>query len=313
MANLPFESQGGGGAAWNGFFYIHVGDSCGLIRPETYRLNPLCNLWERLPDKPTPVTSANQAFVAAESLIFFIGGYSGDSATVVTEALSDTILYDLGLSLDSLPDTVYIDSTYNIVANVWNCGNVDQVYEVVCLLNGYVDTVSIASCLSPGETTQVFLDPWLVPPPDNTLYIVDCCINPPDSGTCWDCDEDTVLAVYSTGITEKEEVRDQRFGFLKIEPNPFSFTTTIRYTLPVGAIHELPLHVSLKVYDLTGRLVRTLMEGQLPITPPQAGQLPITIGWDGRGEGESLLPAGIYFLKLNGEGMSRVEKLVILR
>ena len=44
------------------------------------------------------------------------------------------------------------------------------------------------------------------------------------------------------------------FNLFQNYPNPFNPSTTIKFSIPsVGAEHVLPLHVSLKVYDLLGR------------------------------------------------------------
>jgi hypothetical protein len=41
-------------------------------------------------------------------------------------------------------------------------------------------------------------------------------------------------------------------------PNPFHAETAIRFTLPVSA------HVTLRLYDVAGKLVRTLVDAQMP-------------------------------------------------
>ncbi|MCH7761124.1 T9SS type A sorting domain-containing protein [candidate division TA06 bacterium] len=318
MANLPFETQRGAGAALNGFFYIHLGDSCGdgFVREETYRLNPRCNLWERLPDKPNPVTYT-QAFVAAESLLFIIGGFTGDSATTLLEALSDTILHDLGISVVPLPDTVYPDSTYTPVVNISNCGNVDETFEAVCLIIGYSDTIFVdTTCIALAETLQFSFAPWTVPPGDSATYVITCFLLSPDGGICPDSDLDTVYTPPAIGIVEEREspIRSFISVSLHIEPNPFHHSTTIHYSLPADGQSasggKSRREVSLKIYDITGRAVRTLVDGNSLLSGDES---PITVSWEGRDESGSLLPTGIYFLKLEMRGKSQTRKVVILR
>ncbi|MBM4167286.1 MAG: T9SS type A sorting domain-containing protein [Ignavibacteria bacterium] len=45
-------------------------------------------------------------------------------------------------------------------------------------------------------------------------------------------------------------------------PNPFNSTTTIRFEIPVGAIHKLPLQTTLKIYNVIGQEVATLIHNK---------------------------------------------------
>jgi hypothetical protein len=86
-------------------------------------------------------------------------------------------------------------------------------------------------------------------------------------------------------------------GLLRIEPNPFQESTTIRYALPKEGA------ATLRVYDIGGRWVRTLIDG-----PQPAGTH--AIDWDGRDDAGVALAAGVYFVRLETGGMARVEKLM---
>ncbi len=54
------------------------------------------------------------------------------------------------------------------------------------------------------------------------------------------------------------EERTRALEFRGAIPNPFHSETAIRFALPTSA------HVSLRVYDVAGKLVRTLVDAQLP-------------------------------------------------
>jgi aminopeptidase N len=69
-------------------------------------------------------------------------------------------------------------------------------------------------------------------------------------------------------------------------PNPFSGSTTVRFSLPA------PGTARLRVYDISGRLVRTLFQGS-------SGAGPRQVAWDGRGDDGSTLPSGVYFQRLD--------------
>ena len=87
-------------------------------------------------------------------------------------------------------------------------------------------------------------------------------------------------------------------------PNPFNGATTIRYQ--VAAAYGKKLRVSLKLYDITGRLVRTLVDDNKP-----AGTY--TVVWDGTDERGRKLSAGVYFCKLKVGGFSDIKKLVLVK
>lgn len=78
-------------------------------------------------------------------------------------------------------------------------------------------------------------------------------------------------------------------------PNPTSGSTAISYALPREG------QISLKVYDLAGKLVSTLVDGKLPAGYHQAR-------WDGRN-----LPSGVYFYRLDAGTFSATRKLVVVR
>lgn len=83
-------------------------------------------------------------------------------------------------------------------------------------------------------------------------------------------------------------------------PNPFNHMTTIRYQITT------PGWVELKIYDMAGRRVRTLVSGWRPTGRHEAR-------WDGRdGEGERM-PCGIFFIKLRQREKASNFKLLIIR
>jgi hypothetical protein len=77
-------------------------------------------------------------------------------------------------------------------------------------------------------------------------------------------------------------------------PNPFkSQETTIRFTLPRRT------QVQLIVYDMNGRVVKTLVNGTR-----DAGTHAIPFQ-------DNALPTGIYFYKLSADGFSDVKKMTV--
>lgn len=83
-------------------------------------------------------------------------------------------------------------------------------------------------------------------------------------------------------------------------PNPMRGSTSVSYSLPKAG------HVSLAVYDVSGRHVRSLLDETRP-----AGAS--TVVWDGRNVDGTLLPGGVYFLRLTAGGESQTRKVVLTR
>jgi hypothetical protein len=78
-------------------------------------------------------------------------------------------------------------------------------------------------------------------------------------------------------------------------PNPFNPSTTIPFTIPESGA------VRLDIFDTTGRLIQTLVNGTL-----QPGFYDITF----RGEG---LASGVYLYRLSGPGANRIGKMLLLK
>ena len=83
------------------------------------------------------------------------------------------------------------------------------------------------------------------------------------------------------------------------EPNPFGTNTRIRFDLPSAA------PVTLRVLDVTGRAVRTLVSG-----PREAG--PHTAVWDGRNDASVEVSSGVYFYRLDTDRGSDTRRMVKL-
>ena len=85
-----------------------------------------------------------------------------------------------------------------------------------------------------------------------------------------------------------------------VAPNPFATETAISYTLPAAT------QVTVRIYDATGRFVRTLVES----TVPQGFHLH---RWDGRDGAGRSVASGIYFFKFSAGTFERTQRVVKLR
>ncbi|NQT35349.1 T9SS type A sorting domain-containing protein, partial [bacterium] len=82
---------------------------------------------------------------------------------------------------------------------------------------------------------------------------------------------------------------------LEAFPNPFNLTTNIRFGLPNNEL------VSVKIIDLTGNAVETLIYGRL-----RAGYH--TVSWNTLD-----YPSGVYICSMQVANESRVVKMVLVR
>jgi hypothetical protein len=83
-------------------------------------------------------------------------------------------------------------------------------------------------------------------------------------------------------------------------PNPFNPATRIRYEL------RSRVSVSLKVYDVAGRLVRELVGDT-------QGPGDFTVQWDGRNMHGATVSTGVYFYRLSAGSFVRTKKMVMLK
>lgn len=105
-----------------------------------------------------------------------------------------------------------------------------------------------------------------------------------------------------SGLVKAERISEvpTTFELSQNFPNPFNPRSTISYQIPVTA------RVSLKVFDVVGRLVATLVDQEQ--TP---GKYSVT--WDGTDSVGDLLASGIYFYRLDAAGFSQTRKMILLK
>jgi hypothetical protein len=107
--------------------------------------------------------------------------------------------------------------------------------------------------------------------------------------------------VVTTGI-EEGTGRDARTAGLTCLPNPFHDRVSLRYNLAPGK-----KSAALKIFDATGRLVKSYYIHQSPIPNPSS------LFWDGADLYGKTLPSGVYFVALDCGAMRLVERLTLVR
>ena len=86
-------------------------------------------------------------------------------------------------------------------------------------------------------------------------------------------------------------------------PNPFNPTTVINYNVEVGG------HVTLKVYDIMGRLVKTLVNDYRAAGNGNG----YNVVWDGTDNSGSHVSAGLYIYSLQTGNKSMTKKMVLMK
>jgi len=105
------------------------------------------------------------------------------------------------------------------------------------------------------------------------------------------------LPIVGPGLTTAvhDEATPREFALKQNYPNPFNPGTTISFRLPKAS------YVTLKIFDMLGREVSTVVSGILP-----AGDH--SRRWEGADLG-----GGVYMYRLQAEGQSETRKLILMR
>jgi len=177
------------------------------------------------------------------------------------------LVFELSYFLDYISPSIPMDSlvTYEVINGEYVLGEIDG-----------------------GELTVSAEESWFGR--DSLMLIVSEVRNPDNTDSTYL--RLTVSEFISVGESQFSVVSSE-FTLHDAYPNPFNFTTTIKYTVP------LITNVSLQVFDVNGKLVETLVDGMVPVGMH-------SVVWDAGGIG-----AGVYFVRMKDEegrinGMRRV-------
>lgn len=103
----------------------------------------------------------------------------------------------------------------------------------------------------------------------------------------------------ASGQVILEENADKNYS-ISIIPNPFGQLTIVKYNLPEAE------KISVKLYDASGVLVRTLQDG---FQSPGAYEL----AWDGKNSRNLQLSAGVYFCHVSSDHILFSRPIVLMR
>ncbi|MBC8423458.1 S8 family serine peptidase [bacterium] len=115
--------------------------------------------------------------------------------------------------------------------------------------------------------------------------------------------DDFAIEVFYDAMTDAPDqgLPNRRLPSLaQSRPNPFNPSTVIGFRLPAAAA------VALKVFDLDGRLVKTLLRDDLP-----AGTHQVT--WRGRDDHGRPVASGTYFYRLDAGDWSSTKRMILIK
>ncbi len=154
-------------------------------------------------------------------------------------------------------------------------------------VNGFYRLDTIAHGLSPSESTYS----WVVP--DTTLD--SARILAIAYGPGWQFDEsDHPFRIAPAGVAGPR-IAPPREWSLSVNSNPTRGAVTVSYDVPQSD------HVLVGLYDVDGRLARPLAEG---LVAPGRYRAAVS---------SAVLPAGVYFVRLDADGKHLIRKVVVTR
>lgn len=102
-----------------------------------------------------------------------------------------------------------------------------------------------------------------------------------------------------TSVEENSNMPTE-FSLMQNYPNPFNPETQISYKLSTGGF------ISLSVYDLLGREIKTLVSKDQP-----AGSY--TVNWNGKNEFGNSVPSGVYMYSLKTGNFYESKKMILMK
>jgi hypothetical protein len=103
-----------------------------------------------------------------------------------------------------------------------------------------------------------------------------------------------------TGVKQTIELVPSSFKLNQNYPNPFNPSTVISYQL--ASLSK----IQIKVYDILGKEIATLVNGQKP-----AGNYQII--WDGTDSFGNKVTSGVYFYRINTDNFVQTKKMILMK
>lgn len=299
---MPLARMCGGQVVYNDSLVYMLGGSTSTAPTNNVQIyNTFTNAWTTGTALPANFQMGGVAIV--DNVIYIVGGYNGSSAYsnlyvgTINTTTNETIVWTTGTALP-------IPNCINGATQIQRNGN-----WYVYLVGGF-ENLSVATAAA--WEYDVAADAWIALPNYpfpivrndflvardglNEIYVCGGDDNGDWTGTVqtW-----KLFWTVPPGAEEKPgSTPKTAFGFAP-NMNPVKSRVSLSYTTPQG-------NVSLKVYDGMGRLVKVLAQGTQP-----AGTKTVT--WNFKDESGRSLMSGVYFVRLEANGQTMSQKLVLVK
>jgi len=104
----------------------------------------------------------------------------------------------------------------------------------------------------------------------------------------------------ATSVESENMIKPASFYLFEPWPNPFRDEIQVQFSLPSQS------RVQVVVYDILGRVVKVLYDGEL-------GSGIHGFSWDGRDSQGQSLPTGVYLLQLRANAKAQIKRLMLMR
>jgi hypothetical protein len=251
-------------------------------------------LWETIVTIPAIQDTSYQASIPTPD-IFTVNQPEPYSKYRIAASTSDPLVFfytqvDSAYSMDNIPPpkpeaALYDDEISRMI--IWSEPAIPD-YDSACIFRGTVegfDPMAPIACVE----TPYYLEDYL----GYTFYRVQF------SDIHGNLSEfsDELHGQYPTRV----ESLPTAYTLHQCSPNPFNPSTTIKFSLPESS------PVNLVIYDVSGRLVRTLIDGHVIDAGEREKQ------WDGLDDSGRQVSAGVYFAKMNAGEVVDVKRMALVK
>jgi hypothetical protein len=216
----------------------------------------------------------------------------------ITIGTHPVVSHDVGVTRVIAPaGSLDSGTTVTPVCSVYNYGSSTESYTVRMKIgSNYSQTASVSSHAS-GTRIYVTFPDWLAAPVGT--FSVKCSTQLSDDLVpSNDARTGTVTVLPPTGLAENSLGQTRCFALYDARPNPAADQTMIRFDAPTA------VYTSVGVYDIRGRLIRTLAAA--PLAPGRYESV-----WNRTDDAGRRVASGVYFCRMSAGGFRATSKLLL--
>ena len=242
----------------------------------------------------------SEVYIGTPGAIYTVGDVDESAQTIMIELENSTPVYVLEIDLADAPEGIEI---IDVTPAGRFSGSVDgQTGETEDGI-GYILAYDLANGIAAGsgEILEVSYNVNSNSDFSGDVLTWLSSVSSADAGLMSIPSSGTGFAILDASLSVNEEIEiPVKFSLHPAFPNPFNPITNIRYDLPEAS------YIDLRVFDLAGREVRTLVRGF-----DHAGEKSVV--WDAKDNNGRSVSAGVYIYRLETAGQVQSQKLILLK